>query len=79
MVLKKKIIKRKKKTMYGNTVAIHNVFFLNYMDKFSTSSIFKKIGKDNFEKKIIKKLKKQKRKKKKSILGKKRRKKHVKQ
>jgi oligoribonuclease (3'-5' exoribonuclease) len=47
----KKIIKRKKKTMYGNTVAIHNVFFLNYMDKFSTSSIFRKIGKDNFEKK----------------------------
>jgi len=48
----------------------------NYIVKFSTSSIFKKISKDNFEKKIKKKKKK---KKKKSILGKKKReKKHVK-
>ena len=50
--------------MYGNIVAIHNVLKKNYMAKFSTSSIFKKISKYNFEKKIKKK--------KKSILGKKR-------
>jgi len=37
--------------MYENIVAIHNVFFLKYIVKFSTSSIFKKIGKDIFEKK----------------------------
>ena len=43
-------------------------FFLNYIVKFSTSSIFKKISKDIFE---TKKLKKKKKKKKKSILGKK--------
>ena len=36
--------------MYGNIVAIYNVFF-KYIVKFSTSSIFKKIGKDIFEKK----------------------------
>jgi len=41
------------------------------MAKFSTSSIFKKIGKDNFEKKI----KKQKKKKKESILKNKKKKK----
>jgi hypothetical protein len=41
------------------------VFFLNYEAKFSTSSIFKKINKDNFEKKIkTKKIKKKKKKKK---------------
>jgi len=43
--------------MYENIIVIHNVFFLkNYIVKFSTSSIFKKISKDNFEtKKIFKK------------------------
>jgi hypothetical protein len=57
--------------MYENIIAIHNVLKKkNYIVKFSTSSIFKKISKDNFEK-IIKKRKK----KKKSILGKKKRKK----
>jgi hypothetical protein len=62
--------------MYGNIVAVHNVLKKNYIAKFLISSIFKKIGKDNFEKK----LKKQKKKKKKSILEKKKReKKHVKQ
>jgi hypothetical protein len=36
--------------MYENIIAIHNVFFLkNYIVKFSTSSIFKKINKDIFE------------------------------
>jgi hypothetical protein len=38
--------------MYGNIVAIHNVLKKNYMAKFSTSSIFKKISKYNFEKKL---------------------------
>jgi hypothetical protein len=39
--------------MYENIIAIHNVFFFkNYIVKFSISSIFKKISKDNFEKKI---------------------------
>jgi hypothetical protein len=38
------------------------VLFLNYEAKFSTSSIFKKINKDNFKKKLKqKKLKKKKR------------------
>jgi mannitol-specific phosphotransferase system IIBC component len=54
--------------MYENIIVIHNVFFKkNYIVKFSTSSIFKKISKDNFEKKI----KKRKKRKKKSILNKK--------
>jgi len=44
-------------------------FFKNYIVKFSTSLIFKKISKDNFETKKFKK--KRKKKKKKSILGKK--------
>jgi len=40
------------------------VLFLNYEAKFSTSSIFKKINKDNFKKKLKqKKLKKKKKKK----------------
>ena len=48
--------------MYENIIAIHNVFFfLNYIVKFSISSIFKKISKDNFEKKIKKKTKKRRR------------------
>ena len=52
--------------MYENIIAIHNVLKQkNYMVKFSTSLIFKKISKDNFETK----------KKKKSILGKKKEKK----
>ena len=60
--------------MYENIIAIHNVLKKkNYIVKFSTSSIFKKISKDNFEKKRKKKEKK------KSILGKKKKKKkHVK-
>ena len=42
--------------MYENIIAIHNVFFLkNYIVKFSTSSIFKKINKDIFETKKFKK------------------------
>jgi hypothetical protein len=41
----------KKKTMYGNIVVIHNVLKKkNYKTKFSTSSILKKIDKDNFKK-----------------------------
>ena len=47
----------KQKPCGGNTVAIHNIFFLNYKAKFSTNSIFKKIDKDNFEKKLKKKKK----------------------
>jgi len=40
----------KKKTMYENIIAIRNVLKKkNYIVKFSTSSIFKKISKDNFE------------------------------
>jgi hypothetical protein len=36
--------------MYENIIAIHNVLKeKNYIVKFSTSSIFKKISKDNFE------------------------------
>ena len=47
--------------MYENIIAIHNVFLKkNYIVKFSTSSIFKKINKDNFEKKILKKRKQKK-------------------
>ena len=42
--------KKKKKTMQGNIVAIHNVLKKNCIAKFSTSSIFKKIGKDNLKK-----------------------------
>jgi hypothetical protein len=42
--------------MYENIIAIHNILKKkNYMVKFSISSIFKKISKDNFEKKIKKK------------------------
>jgi len=52
--------------MYENIIAIHNVLKKNYIVKFLTSSIFKKISKDNFETKFFF-LKK----KKKSILGKK--------
>jgi hypothetical protein len=58
--------------MYENIVAIHNVFLKNYIAKFSISSLFKKIGKKNFEKKFKKQKKK---KKKKSILDKKKKKK----
>jgi hypothetical protein len=58
--------------MYENIVAIHNVFLKNYIAKFSISSLFKKIGKNNFEKKLKKQ--KKKKKKKKSILEKKRKK-----
>jgi hypothetical protein len=40
--------------MYENIIAIHNVLKKkNYIVKFSTSSIFKKISKDNFETKIF--------------------------
>jgi hypothetical protein len=39
--------------MYENIIAIHNFFLKNYIVKFSTSSIFKKISKDNFEIKIF--------------------------
>jgi hypothetical protein len=36
--------------MYENIIAIHNVFFKkSYIVKFSTSSIFKKISKNNFK------------------------------
>ena len=47
--------------MYENIIAIHNILKKkNYIVKFLTSSIFKKISKDNFETKKIKKKKKQK-------------------
>jgi lysozyme family protein len=42
IILKKKHVEKhcsKTKIMWGNIVAIHNVFFLNYEIKFSTSSI----------------------------------------
>jgi len=66
----------KKKTMYGNIVVIHNVLKKkNYKTKFSTSSILKKIDKDNFKKNT----KTQKNKKEEEDnLGKKTKKKHVK-
>ena len=41
--------------MQGNIVAIHNVLKKNCIAKFSTSSIFKKIGKDNLKKQKKKK------------------------
>ena len=45
--------------MYENIIAIHNVFLKkNYIVKFSTSSIFKKINKDIFETKKFKKRRK---------------------
>jgi hypothetical protein len=45
--------------MWGNIVIIHSVLRKkNYETKFSTSSIKKKIDKNHFEKKIIKKEKK---------------------
>jgi hypothetical protein len=72
--MNKEIIK-KKKTMYENIIAIHNVLKeKNYIVKFSTNSIFKKISKDNFATKFFLK-KRNKKKKKKSILGKKNKKK----
>ena len=58
--------------MYGNIEAIHNFFKKHYIAKFSTSSIFKKIGKDNFEKKLKKKLKNKKKKEEVNFRGKKR-------
>jgi hypothetical protein len=40
--------------MYENIITIHNVLKeKNYIIKFSTSSIFKKISKDNFETKFF--------------------------
>jgi len=42
--------------MYENIIAIYNVSKKkNYIIKFSTTLIFKKISKDNFEKKNFKK------------------------
>jgi hypothetical protein len=49
--LKKKSYKERKKIIQENIIAIHNVFF-NDRAKFSTSSILKKISKNNFEKNI---------------------------
>jgi galactokinase len=47
--------KKQKKTMWGNTVAIHSILKKkNYKTKFSTSSILKKINKNNSEKKNTK-------------------------
>jgi hypothetical protein len=41
----------KQKPYERNTIVIHNVFFKkNYETKFSISSIFKNISKDNFKK-----------------------------
>jgi len=56
----KKIHKKKEKNHIGKYCSNPQYFKeKNYIAKFLTSSIFKKIGKDNFEKKIkIKKLKK---------------------
>jgi hypothetical protein len=50
----------KTKTMWGKHCSNPQYFFLNYKAKFSTNSIFKKIDKDNFEKKIKNKKKKKK-------------------
>jgi hypothetical protein len=63
--------------MYENIIAIHNILKKkNYIVKFSTSSIFKKISKDNFKTNFF--LKNNKKKEKKSILAKKKsKKKHV--
>jgi hypothetical protein len=48
--------------MYENIIALHSVLKKkNYIVKFSTSSIFKKISKDNFETKKLKKKKETKR------------------
>ena len=60
---KKYIIKRKKENHVGKYCSNPQCFKgKNYIAKFSTSSIFKKIGKDNFKKKnknkTIKKTKK---------------------
>ena len=45
--------------MYENIIAIHNVLKKkNYIVKFSTSSIFKKISKDNLKKNLKKRNKK---------------------
>jgi len=42
--------------MYENIIALHSVLKKkNYIVKFSTSSIFKKISKDKFERKKLKK------------------------
>ena len=49
--MKKKSYKERKKIIQENIIAIHNVFF-NDRAKFSTSSILKKISKNNFEKNI---------------------------
>jgi hypothetical protein len=55
-ILEKKTKKIIKKTMWGNTAAIHSVLKKkNYKAKFSTSSILKKkINKNNSEKKKTK-------------------------
>jgi hypothetical protein len=59
--LKKKIIKTKEKNLIEKYCSNLQYFKeKNYIAKFSTSSIFKKISKNNFEKKI--KTKKQKKK-----------------
>jgi hypothetical protein len=47
--------------MYENIIAIHNILKKkNYIVKFLTSSIFKKISKDNFETKFFLKKKQKK-------------------
>jgi hypothetical protein len=54
-ILEKNKQKKTKKTMWGNTVAIHSILKKkNYKAKFSTSSILKKINKNNSEKKTQK-------------------------
>ena len=65
---RKKNLKKEKKTMWRNTIAIHIVLKKkNYEAEFSTSSILKKITK-SFLKKKHKKIKKKKERKKKTIL-----------
>ena len=49
--MKKKSYKERKKIIQENIIAIHNVFF-NDRAKFSTSSILKKISKNNLKKNI---------------------------
>jgi hypothetical protein len=65
--------------MYENIIAIHNILKKkNYIVKFLTSSIFKKISKDNFETNFYKKKKKKNTKPNKFLLKKKEKKKNKK-
>jgi len=74
---RKKNLKKEKKTMWRNTIAIHIVLKKkNYEAEFSTSSILKKITKTILKKKH-KKIKKKKREEEEDNFGRKNKKKHV--